>query len=304
MADFDLFELTSLTFDPPEKNPTSVKTAIENAINELDKFSGNDSSNSSNPKRDFLKQMLSVVLQSGKLTPKFTELAEEKREKQSKLLEKIIQKEKEGNPHPTVTSGMIKYQKNSLRLAQKTVEELYKKCGFEVIVIDLKKHLPKFPMAADKAHKLLAQLRKTVDPRPNALPTAKNETMYDFCAYVRGEPEKGQSYIGKTAAELSKLLSSYQTANAQRQDTLGHLCNDIASLGSTGIFESAEKKMQYDKYLIYHSKELEETFEFIRGMPPSKKTEPQFAEKMIAEITKYFQDSEAFPVEKPDFQLD
>lgn len=298
MTEQDFFEITGLSFDPPEKAAKKIKSAIEKAEKSLGGLLGSVSQQAQrdeiNGKLSLLGRLKGEILSSdGKVLPRFSELAQERKEAAIRRLEAAIRLEKLSKRELVITTGKIKAQKKNTRLSKESIEEAYKAHGFTVLDVDPLAAMPKFPTNAEKIHGELEMLRKSKDPNPKgADPTAVYD-LYGFAAYLRGEPECAAAYKDMTTKELSALFDDYSKKNSMRNDSLGKLCVSIATAGKMNVFNTEENRRAYGQFLLFKSPELTELFSIMRDSVASDLRDPAFAEICIRKITEVFGDSGA-----------
>ena len=187
MAEYDFFEITGLSFDPPEKNGKKIKTAIEKAEKNLGGMLG---STTQQAQRDEIngkllllsKRKAEVLTDDGKIAVCFEELARERMKAAKKRLEAAIKLEKISKKELVVTNGKIKSQKKNTRLSKKSIEEVYKSHGFTIVDIDPLAAMPKFPTNAEKIFNELEILRGSKDPNPNG---ADLTIVYDLYGFMQ-----------------------------------------------------------------------------------------------------------------------
>lgn len=298
MAEYDLFEITGLSFDPPEKAAKKIKSAIEKAERSLGGMLGSVSQQAQrdeiNEKLSLLSRLKGEVLSGdGKVLPRFSELAQERREAAKKRLEAAVRLEKLSKKELVITSGKVKSQKKITRLSKESIEEVYKSHGFAVVDIDPLAAMPKFPTNAEKIHNELEILRKSRDPNPKGADPTGIRDLYGFAAYLKGEPENAPEYGDMSTKELSALFDEYAKQNAMRNDPLGKLCVSIATAGKMNVFNTEANRKAYEQFLLFKSPELTELFSIMKDSVPSDLRDSGFAEICIRKITEVFGDSDA-----------
>lgn len=297
MAEYDFFEITGLSFDPPEKNGKKIKTAIEKAEKNLGGMLG---STTQQAQRDEIngkllllsKRKAEVLTDDGKIAVCFEELARERMKAAKKRLEAAIKLEKISKKELVVTNGKIKSQKKNTRLSKKSIEEVYKSHGFTIVDIDPLAAMPKFPTNAEKIFNELEILRGSKDPNPNGADLTIVYDLYGFAAYLRGEPENAAEYRDHMSTkDISSILDEYAKKNSMRNDPLGKLCNSIATAGKTNVFNNEANRKAYEQFLLYKSPELTELFAIMKDSVASDLQDPGFASVCIQKITEVFGDS-------------
>ena len=296
MVEYDLFDITGLSFDPPEKNGKKIKTAIEKAERNLGGMLGSASQQAQrdeiNGKLSLLTKFKAEVLTGdGKITAHFEELAKEKMCAAKKRLEAAIKLEKISKRELVVTNGKIKSHKKNTRLSKETIEEVYKAHGFTVVDIDPLVAMPKFPTNAEKMFNEIEILRGSKDPNPNGADLTIIYDLYGFVAYLRGEPENASEYRDMMTKDISSILDEYAKKNSMRNDPLGKLCNSIATTGKINVFNNEANRKGYEQFLLYKSPELTELFTIMKDSAVSDLRDPGFADVCIQKITEVFGDS-------------
>ena len=297
MPEFDLFDITGLPFDPPEKAPKKIKGALDKADKSLSGALGTVTQQAErdelNAKIKYLKDMrVELFGADGKLTPKMDELANARVQKAKTRLEATVRLLKLDGGDLVVTSGTIKEQRKKTKLSKESVEEIYNKHGFSIADIDPLAAFPKFPANAERIYKELAQLRVSKDPNPKGADLTLVHDLYAFAAYLEGEPENTAEYRIHETKELESQFDSYARKNTMRNDTLGKLCVSLATAGKKYVFDSEEHRTQYDAFLLYKSPELQELFSIIQDSIEADRREPKFANSCISKIAKVFPDPE------------
>lgn len=297
MAEYDFFEITGLSFDPPEEKAKKIKALIEKAEKNLGGELGSVSQQAQrdeiNGKLALLNRLKAEILSGDgkKVQPVFIELAEKKREAVKKRLVAAVRLEKRGKKELVVTNGKIKTLKKNTKLSKESIEDVYKSYGFTVIDIDPLAAMPKFPTNAEKIHSELEILRKSKDPNPNGADLTSVYDLYGFAAYLKGEPENSAEYHDMATKDISDLFDEYAKKNAMRNDPLGKLCVSIATAGKTNVFNKDANRKSYEQFLLFKKPELTELFAIMKDSVPSDLRDPGFADICIGQITEVFGDS-------------
>jgi predicted RNA-binding Zn-ribbon protein involved in translation (DUF1610 family) len=301
MADYELFGLTGLPFDPPEKAPKKVKEAIEKKLKELGTSLGNESQqlkrNEYNGAIAFLKACLGEgdaslpIFDGGKLNALYIELAETRTKKEISILKATVDFQKQSGAH-VITNGTIRTQVRKTRLSKENVEKIYQEAGFTISTVDPNKAYPKFPTNADKIYDELKVLRGMKDQNPQGHDLAMCVDLYAFTAYLSSTPgnaaENPVEYKSKSTSELKSILDGFSRPLSQRNDPLGKLLASIASAGKSYVFNSEDSRAAYEKHLLYRSPQMEKIFAIIQTVPDTEKYEPKFAESCIKQISTVF----------------
>jgi hypothetical protein len=297
MSEYNLFELTKLTFDPPENSAKKVKETIEKTEKYFNTMLFNESQpiarNEINEKLAFLKIIKNEIFTSdGKLNKRYEELTKEHLNKEIEKLKVSIRLYKTtGNR--SITNGKIFSDKRNSNLSKENIEKAYKDEGIEIININPLAAMPKFPTNADKIFNDLAVLRKIKDPNPNAADLAQVTDMYAFTAYLEGESDNVSEYRAKTSSELFKILDKYAKEFSTRNDLLGKLKATLATAGKTHIFNSDDNRKAYELYLLYKSPALTEIFDILKRESAANLKDSKYAEMCIKTISNYFPDNDA-----------
>jgi len=303
MADYDLFALTGLPFDPPEKAPKKVKDAIEKKLKELGTSLGNESQqlkrDEFNAQISFLKACLGegyasqAVFDGNKLNANFTELANDRTKREISILKATVEFQKQSGIH-VITNGTIRTQVRKTKLSKEKVEKIYSDSGFTISTVDPNKEYPKFPTNADKIFDELKVLRGMKDQNPQGHDLAMCVDLYAFIAYLSSTPgnpaESSAEYKAKATTDLKNLLDSFSRPLSQRNDPLGKLLASIASAGKSYVFNSEDNRTAYEKHLLYRSEQMERIFTVIRTVSDADKYEAKFAENCIKQISSIFGD--------------
>ncbi|MDR1149269.1 MAG: Hsp70 family protein [Spirochaetaceae bacterium] len=297
--DYDFFDLTHLPFDPPEKAAQKLIDAINKAKKELDttiflsvqQFERDETAG----KTSFLDSISkSIFNNEGKLTPAYDDLAKDKVKKEIEKLRAVASLLKQSGFH-VITEGAIRGHQKKTMLSREHLEDLFRAAGFTIIsTADLFKKYPRFPTNVYKMYAELEALRKSPNPRPNTNEAALRQVkdLYDFAAYMAGEPEKAAEYRGKSTPELKSLFDGFAKAYCIQFDNFGWLCSSLAVHGKIYVFDSEDHRRDYEAYLKYTSPSLTQFFSTIRSVPSQYFLEPKFAEACIKEISTVFEDYE------------
>jgi biotin carboxyl carrier protein len=175
------------------------------------------------------------------------------------------------------------------------VEDVFRSAGFTVrSTADLFKKYPGFPTNADKIYAELEAFRNSKDPKPNTNGAAlkRVEDLYDFAAYLAGEPENAAVYRSKSTDELKSRFDGLAKEYSTRTDNFGHLCSSLATYGKTYVFDSEDHRQGYEAYLKYKNPSLTRLFSQMKSFSMHQLLEPKFAEACIKEISAVFGDYE------------
>lgn len=294
MAEIDLFDLTGLPFDPPEKSAKKVKTAIDKKRKELGALLSSSSQDDERKKLNaqiaFLKSVSEDIL-----TPDGMQLNEDKHQALAdKRVDSELKKLKataslmSQSGSLSISEGMIKFHKKERRLSDERVREAFTELGFSIVDIDLTRALPKFPTRADSIRSWIATLSSTKDPNPDGPDTSLVTDLYSFAAYLEGEPENAALYRSKSTAELCGLFDSYSKKFSMHNDDFSKLRGDLSANAKTYVFNSDENRQAYQDYLNYYSPAMTALFESIHGTPETLLYDAKFAEPCIKRISEVF----------------
>lgn len=297
MQDYEIFDVLGISFDPLEKGAKKIQNEIKKRKEDLGGMLGSMSQEADreavNEKLRLIDKLSGVIIRDGKTTPEYAKLGEERKELAVRQLESRIQLEEFGRTDLAVTKGKIKAQKLTTRLSAETIEGLYRAHGFEILDGDPMAAMPKFPTNVEKITNDLALLRKAEDLNPNAADRTIVYDMYGFVAYLQGEPERAAEYKSNMSSkDLVRICDEYAVKNSSRQDSLGKLCNALATAAKTYIFNTEANRTAYDQYLLYRSPELTKLFAIIKGALKSDLYDPTFAETCIKRIQEVFGDTD------------
>lgn len=173
MADFDVFDMVGLAFDPPETNARQVKKKIDHKKAELGSTLGRETQQTN---RDALQAQIDyldgiaiqILSPDGKklIDSAFKPLADGKTAAELSSLSATVELLAITGEH-TVTEATIRHYKKESRLSVEHVKKAFTDAGFEIIDKDPLAAFPKFPTNADRIYSELAALRRTKDPNPN-----------------------------------------------------------------------------------------------------------------------------------------
>ena len=296
MADFDLFELVGLAFDPPESNAKQVQKKIDQKKTELGSALGRVTQqiekDNIQAQLDYLNAITTQILSpDGKklISSAFKPLADEKTAEEISALSAAVDLLAMTGRH-TVTSAEIRDQKKKTRLSADHVKSVYTDAGFEVIDIDPLAAFPKFPTNADRIYSELAALRKTKDPNPNGADTSVVADLYFFAAYISDGGETAAQYRSMDTKAIWELFDGASRRFSQRNDNLGKLCGSLSAAAKQYVFNTEENRAAYERYLVYRSEELTALFSKIKRLDPESLENSKFADPCIKIISQYFPD--------------
>ena len=298
MADFDLFDLVGLAFDPPETNARQVKKKIEQKKTELGSALGRETQQTS---RDILQAQIdyldgiitSILSADGKkiIDSAFKPLADEKTATELSALSATVELLAITGEH-TVTEATIRHYKKESRLSVEHVKKAFTDAGFEIIDRDPLAAFPKFPTNAERIYSELAALRRTKDPNPKGADTSVIVDLYSFAAYISNDTENIALYRAMETKELWAIFDPASRKYSQRNDDLGKLCGSLSAAAKTYVFNSDENRASYEQHLVYHSEELTKLFATMKKAPEATLLNSKFADPCIKIICNYFPEYE------------
>lgn len=298
MADFDLFDLVGLAFDPPETNARQVKKKIEQKKTELGSALGRETQQTSRDilqgQIDYLDGIISSILSTdGKkiIDSAFKPLADEKTATELSALSATVELLAITGEH-TVTEATIRHYKKESRLSVEHVKKAFTDAGFEIIDRDPLAAFPKFPTNAERIYSELAALRRTKDPNPKGADTSVIVDLYSFAAYISNDTENIALYRAMETKELWAIFDPASRKYSQRNDDLGKLCGSLSAAAKTYVFNSDENRASYEQHLIYHSEELTKLFATMKKAPEATLLNSKFADPCIKIICNYFPEYE------------
>lgn len=299
MADFDLFDMAGLAFDPPETNARQVKKKIDQKKAELGSALGRETQQADREtlqaQIDSLDGITAQILSSdGKklIDSTFKLLADKKRATELSALSATVELLALTGGR-TVTEAAIRHYRKESRLSAEHVKEVFANAGFEIIDKDPLADFPKFPTNADRIYSELAALRRAKDPNPNGADTSGVSDLYSFAAYISNDAENTVLYRAMGTKELWAIFDPASRRYSQRSDDLGKLCGSLSAAAKTYVFNSDENRAAYERHLAYRSEELTKLFVIMKKAPEATLLNPKFADSCIKIICNYFPEYEA-----------
>ena len=294
MAEFDLFELTGLPFDPPENLPKKVKIAIDKKLKELGTSLGSSTQQIERDEKksqiDFLNGIAGKIFSTDgkKLNDsEYQPLVSQRVNAELKRLRSTATLMAQTGSLQ-ISDGTVKFHRRERKLSEEHVREVFESLGFSIVTIDPLGAFPKFPTNAERTFSEIMALSRTKDPNPNGADTSLVKDLYSFAAYLCGEPENVALYRIKDTSELATLFDTHARKFAMRNDDLGKLCNSLATAAKRYVFDSDEHRQAYEDFLKYKSSSLTELFESIRGADGNDLHNARFAEPCIKRISSVF----------------
>lgn len=298
MADFDLFEMVGLAFDPPETNAKQVKKKIDQKKSELGSALGRETQQTNRDglqaQIDYLDGITTQILSpDGKklIDSAFKPLADKKTATELSALSATVELLALTGGH-IITEATIRHYKKESRLSAEHVKKVFTDAGFEIIDKDPLVAFPKFPTNADRIYSELAALRRTKDPNPNGADTSVAVDLYSFAAYISNDTENIALYRAMDTKELWAIFDPASRRYSQRNDDLGKLCGSLSAAAKTYVFNSDENRTAYERHLMYRSEELTKLFTTMKKAPEATLLSPKFANPCIKIICSYFPEYE------------
>ncbi|GAA6396227.1 hypothetical protein [Solibaculum mannosilyticum] len=285
------FEMLGLDFDPPERNERKMQLALDNWKKRMEDMLANETiATRRTAISDELSQYnaISDLLKDTKLRNQEARALKEQRIQQLEKLIDILLMGQSGTME--VTGAQIRNVSLKLKLSIKTVEEIYKKKGFEIqkrnATISLNEAFLStviFNNICDK----LDQLRKMTIPQ---YPWTSNVTdLYDLACFLSGGGEDDRtSFHRKRTAELHGIMDSWSARLASDMSAQGHLLADLFTAGTSQVFDSEANRKKYDQSL--ERNKLKEFFALLKSAPEDFKRDRYFADTCIGTIQKSFPD--------------
>jgi actin-like ATPase involved in cell morphogenesis len=289
---FDLFDLTQLPFDPPNKVSQIVKRAIEKAKKDLNNALAvtvlSLERDAVEKKLAFLyAQASEIFTEDGKLTSRYDELARERTEKETEKLKTTVALIKESG-RKSIANGIIRILCQKTRLSEGSVKKVFVEFGFIINDANPLVAYPIFPANIENIYTELEALRNAKDPNPKGKDLTLIVDLYAFTAYLCGESGNEAEYRSKSASELASLLDRFSKQFSTRSDDLGRLCASLAVKGKLYVFNTDENRKAYDSHLLYKCKELIELFNALKVVPAYFLYDTQFAESCVRRIMQIF----------------
>jgi hypothetical protein len=301
MADYELFDITGLAFDPRENSGAKAKNAIDKSYAELSGLLASATQelekNEIRRKLEILNKAKTTYLVAGKLTSDYTALAEARKKVEIERLKASIKLFKLSGI-AEVTTGTIQAQRQATRLADKTIRETFASEGLRIAAINIASDMPKFPTNSETTDKELLGLRQAKDLNPATLCF----NLYALAAYLQGKPDQEQAYRAKSTSDLKEIFNETATKVAARNDDFGKLLQSLSSAAKTYVFLSEDTRHDYDVFLKY--KKMSDLYETIRLVPKVILLDQRFSEMCVKQIMDGgFSDKEALAIYNKEARL-
>ena len=298
MADFDLFDMVGLAFDPPDTNAKQIKKKIERKKEEIGSALGRETQQTTRDalqaQIDYLDSIVAQILSSDgkKLNDsEYKSLADKKTAEELNALSATVELLVITGGH-TITESTVRHYKKESRLSIEHVKKVFLDAGFEIVDKDPLSAFPKFPTNADRIYSELVALRNTKDPNPNGADTSVNVDLYSFAAYISNDIENTALYKAMETKELWAIFDPASRRYSQRNDDLGKLCGSLSAAAKTYVFSSDENRAAYEQHLVYRSEELTKLFSTMKKAPEETLLSPKFADPCIRIICNCFPEYE------------
>lgn len=296
MADFDLFEMTGLSFDPPETNVKLIRKSIENKKKELGNLLGRETQQVSRDKIQskiaYLDKVCGKIFTADgkKLDSKeFKKLAQDKQLKVQTTLRSTLDLMVVTGTR-TVTETAVRYYRKETGLSADSVRKMMKSAGIIIENYDPMKGYPKFPTNAARMSQELEAMRMHRAAGPDRQGIQEIKDLYSLAAYFSSDMNNVRAYRGMDSSSLNQIFDQASRKYSMHNDDLGKLCGSLASSAKTYVFNSDENRSAYNAYLQYHSEELTGLFSNMKRVPEAILLESRFADPCIEVILKYFPD--------------
>jgi len=291
MAEYELFKILNLRFDPPERASKKVHEAIEvkrKIINDELAAGGTQPirRDELNAMLNFLEEIERIIFtKDDKLTDEFTKLAHKRVDKEMAGLRATVALMQKSGTH-AVTAGTINTQKERTLLSKENIEQVYVSAGIEIKPIKRLKDFLSFPTNVDRLYKDIQALRK--EKPLNGVDLSIITDLYSFAAFLCNDSENSVLYRNKTTPELQVLFAGFARKFNGSGDNYFHLCSEIVALVNTNVVISDVFRRAYDDFLLYKTPKLVELFEIMKEAPKQNKLDSKYAEICIKTISEVF----------------
>ncbi|MDR1638107.1 MAG: hypothetical protein LBT59_00290 [Clostridiales bacterium] len=280
MADYELFDITGLAFDPQDYSEIRVKNAIDKSFADLSGLLVSTTQslekNEIRRKLEILKKAKTTYLVDGKLTSDYAALAEERKKVEIDRLKASIELLKLSGI-TEVTTGTIIALRQATRLADKTIRAAFASEGLKIAIIDAS-GMPKFPTNSEMTDKELLALRQAKGPNPATLCF----NLYALAAYLQGNPDQEQAYRAKSTSDLKEIFNETAIEIAARNDDFGKLLQSLCAHARIYVFLSEDSRHDYDTFLKY--KKMSELYATIKIVPKVILLDQRFSEMCVKKI--------------------
>ena len=294
---YDLFTLTGLPFDPPDKSQRRVEKAISEAVSKISSTLGRDtqqlSRNALQAQIDFLNQQSALINTAGwiEASKHFAAMADQRKQRERERVQfaasLLVQ-----NGIMSLNEGVVRSFRQKTGLSAETLIQFLQQSGMELSSNAFYSRLPKFPAYGERILIDLEELRATKDPNPNGPDTSRVTDLYAFAAYLMDDLGHADLYKNLSTSELKTIFDLASRKYSCRNDNLGKLCGSISSSASHYVFNSDDSRKGYEALMLYHHVALQSLFDALKMLPSGILLQPDFAEKCIKLIGVFFPDYE------------
>ena len=294
---YDLFTLTGLPFDPPDKSQRRVEKAISEAMSKISSKLGCEtqqlSRNALQAQIDFLNQQSALINTAGwiEASKHFAAMADQRKQRERERVQfaasLLVQ-----NGIMSLNEGVVRSFRQKTGLSAETLIQFLQQSGMELSSNAFYSRLPKFPAYGERILIDLEELRATKDPNPNGPDTSRVTDLYAFAAYLMDDLGHADLYKNLSTSELKTIFDLASRKYSCRNDNLGKLCGSISSSASHYVFNSDDSRKGYEALMLYHHVALQSLFDALKMLPSGILLQPDFAEKCIKLIGVFFPDYE------------
>lgn len=281
------FEMTGLSFDPPEKKELVIKEAISRWKLNLQNLLG--SSTSEIEKERFRKELsLETDMRDTLFDIKKRNIEarnyKEQKVKQLELLIDIMKTGVEGQPE--VTRARITSLHRKLNLQEETVKKAYESKGYIIQKPPKKLVLSEYFMTASMFDDINRNIGLFKIDTSGTYPwCTKVEDLYDIACYLNGGKDTDRPlYHKRKTAELHDIMEKWAIDKASDMSTIGHLLNSLLTQGAAQVFSSEDNRKKYDQ--TFDRDRLSDFFRLLKSAPDDFKRDEFFAENCISIIQK------------------
>ena len=296
MAEYDVFDLLGISFDPPEKSAREISKRLEKKLIDL---GGQLTRETQGLKRrniqeqiSYLNEIKGIILSADQKTvcmPELKKLAEQKTNDRISELKAMVSLLFLSRNQREITNSAIKHYAKETRLSISNVKRVFTEAGFTVIEKKASTAFPVFPNNADMIMTDLSALRAMTNPDPEGVSTDIATDLYGFAAFLSNSTDSVM-YSAMQTSELYSLFDMAAKRYSQSNDDFGKLCGQIATNAKLNVFSSEETRRAYSRHLLYHTPQLEELFAAMKKAPITVLMDPNYADPCIERINGYFSD--------------
>lgn len=303
MPDYDFFELTGVSLE--EKNAPAVKAAItrkEKELGEAMSTSNQEKRREAEAQLRFLQGKRDEMFGSGaKFKPVFAAMVRARIELLKKRLDKRVKLEVAARSVHVIMMGKLRNIRNNAAvsggLPLDEIKAVYEANGFTIEESTAPANLPKFPTNIENTYRELEKFRERarndmkINPKRESADSVGD--LYTFAAYISDDMLSAAGYRKYPASRLKSICEEYQRRYTMLPDTtIEKLAANIAGQAASHVFDSEEHRKSYDLYILYRSPELQELFNYMRGLDDADKRDPEIAGYCLKKITDVFGDSD------------